>query len=209
MGCSALLCASLSALVALELMAPGVAQPARVRDPDWPCQQIKVPELSLAAVWSGPPVDTAGQAWRNDPAVADLVGKVAPRRVPIDAAVADIDNFAKQAGQNKASSLPQVMAGLFNTLGQERDSVMAGLDRFGKRQKELAAQIRAENEKLRTMQSDPSADPGTVEALTRQVTWDAELFQDRNQALSYACDVPNKIEKRLFALARAIQNDLD
>jgi hypothetical protein len=165
--------------------------------------------LSLAAVWSGPPVDLGSSAWRGNQAVADLIGKVAPRRVPIDDAVAEIDRFAKQAGEKKANDLLQVMAGLFSTLGQERDSVMAGLDRFGRRQKELAAQIRSENEKLRGMQADASADPVAVEALTKQVTWDVELFQDRNQALSYACDVPNKIEKRLFALARAIQGELD
>ena len=42
----------------------------------------------------------------------------------------------------------------------------------------------------------------------QQVTWDAEVFRDRRQALSYACDVPGKIEQRLFALARIIQQEL-
>jgi len=27
------------------------------RYPDWPCTQAKVPEISLAAVWAGPPLD--------------------------------------------------------------------------------------------------------------------------------------------------------
>ena len=27
------------------------------RYPDWPCIQAKVPEISLAAVWAGPPLD--------------------------------------------------------------------------------------------------------------------------------------------------------
>jgi hypothetical protein len=45
--------------------------------------------------------------------------------------------------------------------------------------------------------------------MTQQVTWEAEVFQDRRQALSYACDVPGKIEQRLFSLARSIQQELD
>jgi hypothetical protein len=39
------------------------------------------------------------------------------------------------------------------------------------------------------------------------VMWNAEVFQDRRRSLSYACDVPGKIEQRLFALARTIQEE--
>ena len=45
--------------------------------------------------------------------------------------------------------------------------------------------------------------------MTQQVTWKAEMFQDRRQAIGYACEVPGKIEQRLFALARQIQQALD
>jgi hypothetical protein len=82
------------------------------------------------------------------------------------------------------------------------------LDRFGARQKALAAGIRDDNEKLRTMQADADADAGQLNQMVQRVTWEAEVFQDRRQSLSYACDVPGKIEQRLFALARAIQQNL-
>jgi hypothetical protein len=48
-----------------------------------------------------------------------------------------------------------------------------------------------------------------VQQMTQQVKWAAEVFQDRRQALSYACEVPTKIEQRLFALARQIQQELE
>jgi hypothetical protein len=100
----------------------------------------------------------------------------------------------------------QVLVGVFTTLGEERASVLEGLDRFGRRQKELAAQVRADNEKLRAAQNDPAADAGAVNQAVQQVTWEAEVFQDRRQAIVYACAVPGKIEQRLFALAHAIQD---
>ena len=93
-------------------------------------------------------------------------------------------------------------------LDDERSTVIAGLDRFGARQKELAAAMRNDNEKLRAMQADPGSDAGDVNQMTQRVTWEAQVFQDRRQALSYACDVPGKIEQRLFALARTIQQEL-
>jgi hypothetical protein len=199
------------AIIGAALIAPtlGFAQPPGARDADWPCQQIKVSELSLASVWSGPPVDPRDNAWKDDPAVADLVATLAPRREPINQAQTLLHDFAQHAGEQKQAQLLQVLVGLFDVLDQERGDVIAGLDRFGRRQKELAAELREDSEKLRTLQAEPSSDPTAVQQMTQQVKWAAEVFQDRRQALSYACEVPTKIEQRLFALARQIQQELE
>jgi hypothetical protein len=196
------------ALAALIAATTAEAAPPGPRDPDWPCQQIKVPRISLAAIWSGPPVDLQQSDWRQDQQVVDLVHDVAQRRVPIEQAQDRIHAFAQQANEQKQPKLLEVMAGLFGVLDDERGTVMLGLNRFGVRQKELATAIRADNEKLRTLQTDSSADASEVNRMVQQVTWDAEVFRDRQQALSYACDVPGKIEQRLFALARIIQQEL-
>jgi hypothetical protein len=184
------------------------AAPPGHRDPDWPCQQIKVPELSLAAVWAGPSVDPQQSDWQNDEEVVDLVQRITPRREPVDQAEKLVQEFAQRTGDQKQARLLKVLYGVFATLGHERDSVMAGLDRFGHRQKELATQIRDDNDKLHTLQADQSSPADKVNELTQQVTWEFEVFQDRRQALSYACEVPGKIEQRLFALARVIQQAL-
>ena len=198
------------AVIAAMLLGPVacLAQSRGARDPDWPCQQIKVPELSIAAVWSGPAVDQGDTAWKDNPAVVDLVDKLAPRREPIEGAQTLVRDFAQRAGGQKQGQLLLVLVGLFDVLNQERDSVITGLDRFGGRQKELAAEIRADNEKLRTLQADPTSDAQAVAQMTQQVKWEAEVFQDRRQALSSTCDVPGKIEQRLFTLARQIQQEL-
>jgi hypothetical protein len=41
--------------------------------------------------------------------------------------------------------------------------------------------------------------------LSEQVNWDMRVFEQRRQTLSYACDVPSRIEQRLYALARIIE----
>jgi hypothetical protein len=184
------------------------AAPPGARDPDWPCQQIKVPQLSLASMWSGPPADRQQIDWRQDQQVVDLAHELAQRRIPIDQAKDRISAFAQQAGEQRQPRLLALLVALFSVLDEERGAVMAGLDRFGVRQKELAAAIRDDNDKLRTLQANPSADQGDINRMVQQVTWDAEVFRDRRQALSYACDVPGKIEQRLYALSQAIQQDL-
>ena len=54
-----------AALILLGSAAAAFA--ADPRYPDWPCNQIKVPELSVAAIWTGPPIDDVGDTWENDP----------------------------------------------------------------------------------------------------------------------------------------------
>ena len=174
-------------------------------DPNWPCQQIKVPELSIASVWNGPPLDQYRATCEQDAAVAELAHRLAQRRMPLDQAEAEIKSFAEAAGADKQPRLLALFAALFDLLSRERDSIMAGLDRFGARQSELAADIRAENDKLQELQAQGPHHQAEVEALTERPNWDLQVFQNRRDSLSYACDAPALVEQRLFALARVIE----
>jgi hypothetical protein len=75
------------AAVLLAMFGFGPAEAADPRYPDWPCVQAKVPELSPAALWAGPPLDDAAKAWANDPKIKDLVPRLAARRVPVEDAL--------------------------------------------------------------------------------------------------------------------------
>lgn len=177
------------------------------RDPDWPCVQIKVPVLSIGQVWTGPPIDAYLATWSNDPAVADLVGQVTQRRLPIAEAEQAIRTFAAAAGADKQTRLLALAAGVFNTLDLQRGQVVAGLDRFGRRQKQLATQLREDLAKLHdTPASDTAAPP---QEFSERLQWETRLFQQRQQTVSSVCDVPSLIEQRLYALARTIQATLD
>lgn len=185
------------------------ASGARPLDPDWPCQQVKVGELSVASYWNGPPVDPATADWQDDATVAALVGTVTQRRLSLDEAVQRIAAFAKTADSNKGHALLLVFAGVFDVLNRERATVIEGLDRFGRRQKALAANLRQEGADLRAAQTATPPDEAKVGDLTQHLQWDQQFFERRRQSLSFACDVPTTIEQRLYGLAQAIQANLD
>ena len=46
------------------------------RYPDWPCQQLKVPKISVASVWTGAPIDQIDKSRLDDPAIEDLVTRL-------------------------------------------------------------------------------------------------------------------------------------
>src|SRR5580704_2153947 len=186
-----------------------VAAEPRADSPErnWPCHQILVGRLSVAAVWSGPSIE--GLAWRNDQAVADIVARLAARRTPLDDAERAIEDFAQSQGAGKTKQLVSVFAGLFETLNDERTQVIEGLLRFGAKQKELAEKIRAENALPREGPGKESSHASRQETVAGDLEWDLRVFDERRQSLTYVCETPALIEQRLFALARVIQRSLE
>jgi|SRR5215470_10816851 len=179
------------------------------RYPDWPCRQIKVPELSIAAVWAGPAVDDVGDAWQNDPQIKDLVSRLAARRTPLEEAEKAIGDFLAADPAGKQTKAKLLFAGLFATFDQERSVVMNGIERFSQRQKQFAEKIRSEAHQLRTLQDAPEHDQAKLDELINAINWDTRIFEEQRKTISYVCDVPTLIEQRLFALARTIQQSIE
>jgi hypothetical protein len=185
----------------------GAAQGA-AHDPDWPCIQRKVPELSVAAVWSGPPVEAALDGWRSDGEVVEFAREIAARRLPLEEATAAVTGYAGGIEEAaKAEKLTLLFAGIFEILNSERQEVMQGIERYARKQKQIAEQIRQDQERLSDLRL---ADPNSAEAaaLNEQILVEVRIFNDRRTSLTYVCEVPTLIEQRLFALARAIQNEI-
>src|SRR6202020_2071236 len=99
---------------------PQLGLAADPRYPDWPCAQAKVPDISLAAVWAGPPLGDAETKWKDDAKVSALVEKAAARRTPIDDAQKAITDYLASPGTDKMTAGKRLFAGLFEQLNAER-----------------------------------------------------------------------------------------
>ena len=86
---------------------------------------------------------------------------------------------------------------------------MTGIERITRKQKALAGKIRSDALELRTLQDAAAHDQAKVEELTNQVAWSTRVFEDRRKTINYVCEVPGLIERRLFTLARAIQQAME
>jgi hypothetical protein len=198
-------------LAAVALIAC-LAPPAFALDPrypDWPCQQLKVPGISIASVWTGPAIEAIDTTKPADPKQAELVSRLAARRTPIEEARKLIAEFMVGTREEKAEKGKRLFAALYATLNAQRDQVMNGIERFSRKQKAMAEEIREQTRKMRELQDKPDADPAQSDQLASQLTWQTRIFDDRRKSTSYVCDVPVLIEKRLFDLAEAIQSELN
>jgi hypothetical protein len=179
------------------------------RYPDWPCQQLKVPGIAIASVWTGPSIEIGDTAKPADAKQAELVSRLAARRTPIEDARKLIADYVAGTSAEKQEKAKTLFAALYSTLNAQRDEVMNGIERFSRKQKAAADDIREEAQKLREIQDKPNADQAQTEDLASRLAWQTRIFEDRRKSTSYVCDVPVLIEKRLFDLGNAIQGALN
>jgi hypothetical protein len=179
------------------------------RYPDWPCQQLKVPGIALASVWSGPPIEIGDAAKPTDEKQSELVSRLAARRTAMEDARKLIADYVVGTSAEKQEKAKTLFAALYSTLNAQRDEVMNGIERFSRKQKAAADDIREEAQKLREIQDKPNADQAQTEDLASRLAWQTRIFEDRRKSTSYVCEVPVLIEKRLFDLGKAIEDALN
>ena len=179
------------------------------RYPDWPCAQAKVPEISIAAVWAGPPLDDVQNKWKDDAKVAALVTKLAARRTPLEEAQKAITEYLAGSTSDKTTAGKLLFAGLFDTLNAQRSSVMNGLERVMRKQREAAEKVRADTLALQALQDASPPDQPKIDELGNQLVWETRIFEDRRRVVKFVCEVPTAIDQRLFALGRTIQQEME
>ncbi len=204
------------ALTLLFLPAIVAASPARSAgdpaNPDWPCIQRRVPVISAGMVWAGPEVQENGKAWKESARLAELARTISVRRMPIEEARAELDRFAATLGEDKDEQLTLLFSGVLQTINAERTEIVAGIERYARRQAALADKIKAATavlNALRRKQDRSEAEQTRIEEVEERLLWDTRVFDERQQSLSYVCESPVLLEQRLFALSRQIMNHLN
>jgi hypothetical protein len=182
---------------------------ADARYPDWPCAQAKVPEVSLAAVWNGPALDEGTSKWKDNPEVSALIPRLAARRTPLDQAEKAVVDFLSKSAAEKKEKGKLLFAGLFETLNAERTTVMNGLERITRKQREAADNVRNDTLALQGLQDAPTKDQAKIDELGNQLVWETRIFEDRRRVIKFVCEVPTAIDQRLFAFGRVIQQELE
>jgi hypothetical protein len=193
-------------LVLSAMASPSIAAPQG----DWPCIQPRVESLSAAAFWSGPPIEEAAKTWREKPEIANLVANVVSRRIPVEDAEKMIAEFAAGHKGDK-DALTVVFAGAFTELNTLRTQIIRGIERFSRSMRGLSDNLnktRAELNSLTALPEKNEQQRARIQELQTRVQWDTRLHNERQNTLRYVCETPVILEQRVFAIARAVQNEM-
>ncbi|OAP39783.1 hypothetical protein AU381_09505 [Sinorhizobium glycinis] len=205
-------CLFLMRIIPAAAVAAIVAWPALAAqgdDPDWPCIQRKVPELSLGQIWTGAELPPTAADWSKDAAISQLVTDLSARRLPLPEAQQKIRAFAESLSEGEREQrMTMLVQGLFDHMNRERSDVVAGIARYAHAQRDMAAVLRQEASAVDTLRAKPGADPQELARRNDRLVFQTRVFQERAQSLSFVCEVPTLIEQRLYALARSIAETL-
>jgi hypothetical protein len=182
----------------------GASAAAEFDDPDWPCIQRKVPELSIGQMWAGPVPEPDAVA---DAEVRSLAQRLSPRRVSVEEVGSEAAAAVQALGpEARAEELGALFAAMLARINVERGAVIAGIGRYARHQTELADRIEAMQVELAGLEAAPDdgKDWDRIEELTDTLAWDTRIFRDRAQSLTYVCESPVLLEQRAFAIGRAL-----
>lgn len=203
-----------AALVAASVLsaAPGdvLAAVGEKEHPDWPCVQRKVVTLTSVQIWDGPPVEDI-TGWSSDPVMAKLVPGLVSRRVPIEEATASIKAFAEALpAAERDGKLKVLFAGVLSRTNEERTAVIAGVERFQRRQANRSKEIETQSSAIITLKEKATDDAGrkALAEAQERFNWDVRIFQERQSNIPLACEVPVQIEQRAFEIGRLIRGHM-
>jgi hypothetical protein len=181
--------------------------------PDWPCVYRKVPELSAATIWDGPAItDTTG--WLKDEQVHKFSEYLVSRRVKVEDAEAAIKKFADGLpADTHDAKLTELFAAVLTRTNDDRKVVMSGIERFHKRQLERAKEIEKEGIALpaegddtdTTSEQQPAGEISKLSDQEEKYKWEVRVFQEKQANIPIACEIPQLMDERAGAIARAIR----
>ncbi|MDH3741049.1 MAG: hypothetical protein OER56_05570 [Hyphomicrobiales bacterium] len=183
-------------------------------DEGWPCVQRKIPELSAGMMWAGPPVNEAAKSlWQSNGGVSALAARLAVRRTSLDEADKLIADYAASvAAEDKAAHLTALFAGVLDLINAERRQIMAGIEKYTRKQRSLAKAIGKTRAELKAAleAAEPSEEEKKLRRdLEQKLSWQSRIHHDREKSLTFVCESPVILEQRIFAIARSIANNLE
>jgi hypothetical protein len=182
--------------------------PAHAVETEWPCVQRKVLTLTAAQMWDGPDVE-ALTGWQDDAEMGRLIKALVSRANPMEKATESLAQWAKaQPDSLRDEKLKLLFAGVLKTINDDRAVVLVGIERFQRRQRQLAERIQEQGAALGALRAKAAADEKAKAVLTAaedRYKWDARFFAERQESLPLACEIPVQIEQRAFDLAREIR----
>ena len=151
--------------------------PGKEQNPDWPCIQVLVKELSWGSIWTGPPLDENSSKWSDNENLKVLAKKLMNRRTKENEGIFELKNYIKK--NNSPNELTELFHSLFDTTNDIWRNRVTKLLNFGKKQRLTSEKISLKLEKIKELSKDFNTNKDEIEKLEQEQFWDIRRFEDR------------------------------
>ncbi len=183
---------------AVVLAAPASAEAKA----DWPCVQREVESLSPGLMWPSPLPEPPPEL--SDDA-RDLAERLTLRRVSLEDAEADVEALAAAHPDYGAPEYGRIFELVFDSVDSHRRRIVAGIERYAENQARLSTEIGDLRDEMAKLESAEKPDFDRIDEVEKEIDWRERIFEDRNTSLTYVCETPVILERRLYAIAQMLR----
>ena len=180
--------------------------PGQEKNPDWPCIQVLLEELSWGSIWTGPPLDERTTKWKENEELRLLAIKIMDRKTKEEDGITELKKFMKK--NNSPEDLTFLFHALFDKTNEIWKNRTQKLKNFGKKQRLTSEKIARKLEKSKILLENPEANKEEITRLEQEKFWDIRKFEDRRMQSDYLCEQPRFYEKRLGVYSQIILEKL-
>ncbi|MEO1112694.1 MAG: hypothetical protein AAFY05_10190 [Pseudomonadota bacterium] len=162
--------------------------------------------MSLGLMWTAalPQAFNENSDRRLSMDARDLVVLLSLRRVSLEQAEDAVSAYSENAEAADEEVMLSIFAAVFDTLADTRRDVINGIEHYSLKQIALSERIESARTEMRALAASDNPDFDRIDALEEQLDWDERVFRDRARSLSYVCETPVLIEKRLYSVAQLL-----
>lgn len=175
-------------------------------DPEWPCIQRLVMEVSPAVMWPLPVAEEMHSLWRSDEQVRVLAEKLGDLDSYSEVEQKQVESFAAGIpAEDKEYRLSLLAVGVLDVTNAIRRHYIDGIKRYTRQQIAIADQI---EDTLNQISLLEDADAGSADAqqddLLATLKWHERVYDQRENAIRSLCDQPVDLEQTLSDVLRDI-----
>ena len=170
----------------------------------WPCIQRYVPLMSIATVWPEATNSISSEYSGEDSGFEDLITSILDLNLKQQALGNHLSAYMDQFTTDKHIHALLLYQRLFAQLQDERTKALHGIMRYAKRQQQMIERIEQRRRQIITSSAD--LDDKELENLSIDQAWETRLFVEREKQLNYLCELPVRIEQRVFFVAQFLNN---
>jgi len=176
--------------------------PGKEKNPDWPCIQVYIEQLSWGSIWTGPVLDENSSKWINDEKLSSLAEKIMKRNTKENEGIKELKKYIKK--NNSPEQLTKLFHALFDTTNIIWKKRNEKLLNFGKRQRLTSEKISTKLGKIKKLSQDYESNKDEIQKLEQENFWDVRRFEDRRALSDSLCEQPRFYEKRLGTYSNII-----
>ena len=172
-------------------------------DPEWPCIQRLIPEVSPAVMWPVPVEDDMRTQYRQVNATRTLAEELGDIETFTDAHQQSIEEFADSIDESQREyQLTLLATGIVDVSNGVRKDFIDGIKHYTRQQIVIAEQIEASLNELSELDEQTGDATAAQQEIRETLRWHERVYDQRERSIQLLCEEPVELEEKLSEVLR-------